>query len=118
MQTWHQKLIGKQTQLTTILFSGRVGKAEMGGFRVNFTFDPNQTLANFTSTLLVTNIHLNETDVTCEGRIAVDVNNRGTTTICYRVCSVFALKPRFTVGPASSPTTCHWWQSVMSHTAI
>ena len=62
--------------------SGRVGKGEMGGFRVNFTFEPHQTVANFTSTLLVTNIHLNGTDVTCEGRITVDVNNSSTTTIC------------------------------------
>ena len=67
------------------IVSGRVGDGEVGGFRVNFTIEPQQTLANFTSTLLVTNIHLNETDVTCEGKAAAaaaDVNNGSTTTIC------------------------------------
>ena len=63
-------------------FATLSGRGEMGGFRVNFTFEPHQTLANFTSTLLITNIHLNEADVTCEGRITVDVNNSSTTTIC------------------------------------
>ena len=64
------------------IVSGRVGEGEMGGFRVNFTIDPLQTVANFTSTLLVTNIHLNGTDVTCEGRVTADVDNSSTTTIC------------------------------------
>ena len=62
--------------------TGRVGDGEMGGFRVNFTIEPQQTLANFTSTLVVVNIHLNRTDVTCEGRVTADVNNSSTTTIC------------------------------------
>ena len=77
--------------------SGRVSEGEMGGFIVNFIYRRHLSLANFTSTLLVTNIHLNETDITCEGRITVDVNDSSTTTICIvgmleYICSTSVLK--------------------------
>ena len=78
--TWITNTTEEDTFFATA--SGRIGKAEMGGFRVNFTFEPHQMVVNFTSTLLVTNICLNETDVTCEGRVTVDVGNSSTTTIC------------------------------------
>ena len=98
---WNTNTTEENTFFATV--TGRFGEDEMGGFRVNFTFEPHQNLANFTSTLLVTNIHLNETDVSCEGRVTTDVNNSSTTTICIvGMSEYFCFEGMFTVLPYRS----------------
>ena len=62
--------------------NGRASKRRINGFLVNFThMEGMNHLANFTSTLLVTDINLNATDITCEGLIGGMIAN-DTITLC------------------------------------
>ena len=45
--SWKRNTMEENTFFATD--TGRVGEGEMGGFRVNFTIEPHQTVANFTN---------------------------------------------------------------------
>ena len=62
--------------------SGRARERHINGFQVNFTYVLLiNNLANFTSTLLVTDINLNTTNITCEAIIRGMTAN-DTITLC------------------------------------
>lgn len=72
------------TSATDFLYtaSGRYSERRINGFQVNFTHVLGMNnLVNFTSTLLVTDINLNATDITCEGLIGGMTAN-DTITLC------------------------------------